>query len=64
MVSYTGEEKKRYYRKIKEIWELNYIGEKLGPPDIWRTNFSERKIPGTRYMWSRCPPMWALWMGT
>jgi hypothetical protein len=31
---------------------------------IWRTNFLERKILGTRYMWSRCPPMWALWMGT
>jgi hypothetical protein len=29
MVSYTGEEKKRYYRKIEEIWELDYIGEKL-----------------------------------
>jgi hypothetical protein len=26
---------------------------------IWRTNFLERKILGTRYMWSRCPPMWA-----
>jgi hypothetical protein len=27
---------------------------------IWRTNFSKRKILGTRYMWSRCLPMWAL----
>jgi hypothetical protein len=31
---------------------------------IRRTNFSKRKILGTQYMWSRCPPMWALWMGT
>jgi hypothetical protein len=24
----------------------------------------KQKITGTRYTWSRCPPMWALWMGT
>jgi hypothetical protein len=29
MMSYTGEEKKRYYRNIEEIWDLDYIGEKL-----------------------------------
>ncbi|KAK1609673.1 hypothetical protein QYE76_033346 [Lolium multiflorum] len=29
MESYTGEEKKRYYGRIEEIWELDYVGEKL-----------------------------------
>ncbi|KAK1660710.1 hypothetical protein QYE76_048869 [Lolium multiflorum] len=29
MESYMGEEKKRYYGRIEEIWELDYVGEKL-----------------------------------
>ena len=29
MLSYTGPEKDRYYGRIEEIWELNYIGEKV-----------------------------------
>ena len=29
MESYTGEEKKRYYGRIEEIWKLDYVGEKL-----------------------------------
>ncbi|KAK1653400.1 hypothetical protein QYE76_071205 [Lolium multiflorum] len=29
MESCTGEEKKRYYGRIEEIWELDYVGEKL-----------------------------------
>jgi hypothetical protein len=42
MVSYTGEEKKRYYGKIKEIWELDYIGEKLPMFRVrWATNITE-----------------------
>jgi hypothetical protein len=60
--------------------KMHYLGEPMLPSEvlkdmggsikdmtslcIWRTNFSKRKILGTRYMWSRCPPMWALWMGT
>jgi hypothetical protein len=42
MVSYTGEEKKRYYRKIEEIWELDYIGEKLPMFCVrWATNITK-----------------------
>ena len=29
MESYAGDKKLRYYRRIKEIWELNYSGEKV-----------------------------------
>ena len=29
MESYLGEQIKRYYGKIEEIWELDYVGEKL-----------------------------------
>ena len=29
MESYTGNDKDRYYRRIEEIWELSYAGEKV-----------------------------------
>jgi hypothetical protein len=29
MESYTGKVKLRYYRRIEEIWELDYSGEKV-----------------------------------
>ena len=29
MESYTGNDKDRYYGRIKEIWELSYAGEKV-----------------------------------
>ena len=29
MESYTGDDKKRYYGRIEDIWELDYYGEKV-----------------------------------
>jgi hypothetical protein len=53
MVSYTGEEKKRYYGKIEEIWELNYIGEKLLMFRVrWATNITEED----EYFTTMCMP--------
>jgi hypothetical protein len=53
MVSYTGEEKKRYYGKIEEIWELDYIGEKLPMFRVrWATNITEED----EYFTTMCMP--------
>ena len=29
MESYTSNDKDRYYKRIEEIWELSYAGEKV-----------------------------------
>jgi hypothetical protein len=53
MVSYTGEEKKRYYGKIEEIWELDYIGEKLPMFRVrWATNITKED----EYFTTMCIP--------
>jgi hypothetical protein len=53
MVSYTGEEKKRYYGMIQEIWELNYIGEKLPMFCVrWATNITKED----KYFTTMCMP--------
>jgi hypothetical protein len=53
MVSYTGEEKKRYYRKIEEIWELNCISEKLLMFRVrWATNITKED----EYFTTMCRP--------
>jgi hypothetical protein len=53
MVSYTGEEKKRYYGKIEEIWELDYISEKLSMFHVrWATNITKED----EYFTTMCMP--------
>jgi hypothetical protein len=53
MVSYTGGEKKRYYGKIEEIWELDYIGEKLPMFRVrWATNITKEG----KYFTTMCMP--------
>jgi hypothetical protein len=53
MVSYMGEEKKRYYEKIKEIWELDYIGENLPMFRVrWATNITKED----EYFTTMCMP--------
>jgi hypothetical protein len=53
MVSHTGEEKKIYYGKIEEIWELDYIGEKLSMFRVrWATNITKED----EYFTTMCMP--------
>jgi hypothetical protein len=53
MVSYMGEEKKRYYGKIEETWELDYIGEKLS---IFRVRWATNITKEDKYFTTMCMP--------
>src|SRR4051812_49938027 len=46
MEAYTGKIKKRYYRRIEEIWELSYAGEKV---PMFRFRWAKNIIKEDRY---------------
>ena len=46
MESYTGNGKDRYYRRIEEIWELSYAGEKV---PMFRVRWAKSVLKEDRY---------------
>ena len=45
MESYIGNVKKRYYGRIEEIWELDYVGEKVPMFRVrWAKNIDRKSV--------------------